>query len=553
MSKKIELFNRLKVDRFLLTVLILTFCCCMYGINWGIVESWNPDQMAFNNLFFPGKMPLNPGSFLKPPFYTYYIFFLDKLPLKILGTILNIPQNMLDYIILIWAQVLTVFLFLGSTVLVFQITKDFFGLFSARIITVIFATSATFIAHTHYLTTDIPVTCGMLLAFYFSQKIFLYGHLQNYILAGFFTGIATATKYNALSIGIAIVLSHVFSFNYLSWKKFLFTKKLIIGLSMVVVGFVIGNPFAILDYPTFISDFLYNYIITPVYNGQHAGNSYWNFFVTIPTLIGWPSVVIFFIAILISIYLVFSSKQNWMQKKAILLIMGVFLIYYYKFGSFPRIVPRFVMPVVPYLLMMSAPFWEKLRTNRVAVSILLMALISYNVICSVNVGKSFAEEPRMIAWEWIKQNIPKGSSIEQTAYSPNINKLPEKKFTVVKMPFIAGRKRVFEQQFKDNKWLIEKIKSSEEEPNEKWYSLKELISRSPDYILINSMAFSRFTQERAGLYYPSVKQFFNELISEKYPYKIIFDQELKKPPTWIYPPNLDFIDTRMIIFARKDI
>ncbi|MEH2363726.1 ArnT family glycosyltransferase [Nostoc sp.] len=552
MSKKIEIFHSLKVDRFLLAVVILTFCSCLYGINWGIVESWHPDQMAFKNLFVAGKMPLNPGEFLKPPFYTYYIFFLDRFPLGLLGTILHIPQNTLDFIILIWAQVLTVFLFLGSIVLVFQITKNFFGLFSARIITVVFATSATFIVHIHYLTTDIPVTFGMLLAFYFSQNILLHGGLRNYILAGFFTGIATATKYNGLPIGLAIILAHIFSLNYLLWKKLLFSKKLILGLSMVVIGFIVGNPFAILDYPTFLSDFLYNYTITPVYDGQHTGNSYWEFFVTIPTIIGWPSVVIFFIAILISIYLVFSRNQNWMEKKAMLLLMGVFLIYYYKFGSFPRIVPRFVLPIVPYLLIMSAPFWEKLRNKRVAVSILLIALISYNVLCSVNVGKSFVEEPRMIARKWIKENIPKGSSIEQTTYTPDMSELPEMKFTVVRMPFIGGRYRVFKQQFKENKWLLEKLKFAEKEPNEQWYSLKELISRKPDYILINSMTFGRFIRGRAGLYYPTSKQFFNNLISEKYPYKIIFDQELKKTPIWMYPQDIEFLNNRMIILARKD-
>ncbi|WP_373530205.1 hypothetical protein [Nostoc sp.] len=181
-----------------------------------------------------------------------------------------------------------------------------------------------------------------------------------------------------------------------------------------------------------------------------------------------------------------------------------------------------------------------------------MALISYNVICSVNVGKSFAEEPRMIAREWIKENIPKGSSIEQTAYTPDMNKLPEMKFTVVKIPFIGGRYAVFKQQFKDNKWLLDKLKTSEKESNKEWYSLKELISREPDYILINSMAFGRFTNGKSSLYYPTVKQFFDELISEKYPYKIIFDQELKKPSIWMYPQDLEFLDTRMIILATKD-
>ena len=376
--------------------------------------------------------------------------------------------------------------------------------------------------------------------------------ISDYALAGFFTGIATATKYNGLAIGIAIVVAHVLSLSSLSWKKLLFSKKLILGLSMVIIGFLAGNPFALIDYSTFLSDFLYNYTITPVYSGE-KGHSYWQFFLTLPTIIGWPSLVIFSTAVVFSLYLVFSEKKKWMQKKAMFLLMFVLLVYYYKFGSFPRIVPRFVMPIIPLWLIMSAPFWNKIKPNKIAVSILLVILMSYNTVCSFYVGKRFAEDPRMIALEWVKENIPQNSSIEYTYYSPNWNKVPEMNFRGEIMPFIGGRKRVFKQQFQDNNWLVRKLETAEKESDDRWYSLENLRKRNPEYISINSMYYSRFITGNAKELYPSVKQFFNDLINENYPYQIVFDRQPKTPPIWIYPQKINPIDTRTVILARKDL
>ncbi|MBE9050898.1 glycosyltransferase family 39 protein [Nostocales cyanobacterium LEGE 11386] len=548
------LVNRLKntkLDGFLLTVILASFIICLYGINWGVVESWHPDQMAFGGFLKEGKHPLNPGEFLKPPFYKYYILFLARVPLIIFGNIFRIPTHIVDALIMIWAGILSIFLFLGSIVLVFQITKRSFGIFASRIVTIVYATSADIIVNSKFLTTDVPVTCGMLLAFYYCQNILLKGRLRDYVLAGFFTGIATATKYNGLAVGIAIVTAHVLSLNSVSWKKLLLSKNLALGLLTVFFGFFVGNPFALFDYSTFISDFLYNNAITPVYTGE-TGNSYWEFIALIPTIIGWPAFCIFSIAVLISLYLVFSDKENWMEKKAMLLLISVVVLYYLKFGSFPRVVPRFILPIVPLLLIMSSPLWNRLKSYKKVISIFLVFLIGYNTICSIYAVRRFVEDPRMIAREWVKVNIPKGSSVEQTVYSPNMEKLPEMKFISQKMPFIGGRKRVFEQQFKDSESLVEKIPLAEKEADDAWYSLDQLMIRKPDYILLNSFYYGRFTTGRSGEYYPSVKQFFNDLIDEKYPYKIIFDQRTKAPPSWVYPQKIQFLQNRMIILARKD-
>jgi 4-amino-4-deoxy-L-arabinose transferase-like glycosyltransferase len=557
------ILNRVKIiklDSYLLIALISGFIFCLYGINWGRVEEWNPDQMVFKGNLSWGEIFSSPSDFLKPPFHTYFNFILSYIPLKFIEKIFRLSQNSLTSgsVMLIWSRIISISLFLGAIFLNFQINKRFFGLFSARIITLIFATSSGFIVYSHFLTADIPLIFWMLLSFYFIQSIYLQGKISNYLLAAFFTGIATATKYNGLSIGIGIVLAHILSFNELAWKKIIFSNKLILSLLAVVIGFLIGNPFALINYRQFVSDFLYNYITTPIYNGEITGTNYLTFFsIYIREIVGLPSLIIISLAILYSLYLTFTSKDN-NRIKSVLLILTVFIIYYYKFADFPRLETRFVLPIVPFWLMLSGPFWNQIKSNKAAISVILVIIISYNTICSLYVGKRFLDDPRMVAQEWVKANITQLSLIENTAYIPTWNRLSGVKLKSRNMPFISGRGKLFEQnltnRFKKDSWIIKRWRESQKsDQNINFYSQEELANRKPEYIAINSLYYERFFEnDNLKILYPEINQFFTKLIGEEYSYKRIFDQESKIPAIWAYPQNIDFLYNRTIIFKGKD-
>jgi len=535
------------MDRALIIALLLALAFSLHGIHWGSVEEWNPDQMAFKTLFHQGELPLNPKEFLKPPFHTYFNFFLSTVPFYVLGNILSV--DFLHGPRLLWSRALTVLLFMGSVILVFQISKRFFGIFAARMITLLFSTSAGFIAFNHFLTVDIPVMFWMLLAFCFTQNILIGGSVRDYLLSGFFTGIATATKYNGLGVGIALVVAHLLSLKSDSWKEAVFDKKLVGGLLLVAVGFIVGNPFSVLDYPTFILDFMRNYAITPVYDGVNTGHGYAQFFVNMVEIVGLPSFLVFSLGAGASWYLLFRVKGISGQKKGMLLLLSVLLLYYWKIGSFPRLPVRFVLPVVPVWLMMSGPFWERIRAYGSIWRVLFVILISYNLVCSFYVGNRFLEDPRMEAQSWVKVKIPEHSSIEFTNYSPDFNKIVS--LEAKGMPFISGKARLLGPLFREDLWVREIIAQTERLQDESWYSLERLMIRQPEYIAINSLYYERFIDSKTGDLYPSIEKFFAELIGEKYPYKIVFDRESKKPPTWVYPQKIDFLHNRMTILKRE--
>ena len=79
------------------------------------------------------------------------------------------------------------------------------------------------------------------------------------------------------------------------------------------------------------------------------------------------------------------------------------------------------------------------------------------------------------------------------------------------------------------------------------------MKRKPDYIVVNSLYYNRFIEP--GLkrdLYPTITNYFQQLLAEQYLYKIVFDEESKHAPKWVYPHEIDFLYNRVTIFARKD-
>ena len=185
---------------------------------------------------------------------------------------------------------------------------------------------------------------------------------------------------------------------------------------------------------------------------------------------------------------------------------------------------------------------------------ILIIIITYNTICSLYVGKRFLEDPRMSAQVWVQKNIPELSSIESSAYTPTWNALPKVKLKDERFPWISGRSQLFQEAFKNNPSLLKLVKVHEnQKENLKWYSADSLLKRNPKYIAIDSLYYKRFLENQNEVrLYPEMHQFFKNLLDEK-DYKIVFEQESNKFPSWIYPQNIDVLNNKIIIFAQKDV
>lgn len=544
-----------RTDKILLGALLVCFALSLYGIT---VKYNNPDQMAFQPLFLDGKAPFNPGWFDKPPFHTYFNYFLSVLPVENLSKMFGFSVPTQALVETIWSRILTKIMLLISVGLLYHISRKSYGVLAAQIVALIAATTAGFIAYSNFLTVDIPVMFWMLVAFTFSHSILFEQNYSHYLLAGFFTGIAAATKYNGVAIGFSIVVAHLISlrienWRQIPWKKIFLSNHLVSGLVMVIVGFLVGNPFAVLDYPEFSSGFLYNYMVAPVYEGQ-TGHSFLRFFGRMIEIIGLPFFIISTFAFLLALITLFSRKEEWKRRATFLLCLSVFIPYYVEFGLFPRLETRFVLPVMPLWFVMSGLIWEKLRPYKILFTSVLVSLIGYNLICSSYVGWRFLDDPRLRAETWIKENMQVGSTVEKDMYSPTWMYLPEVRADVTVMPFVTGRERLFEVLFPNNVFINgTEADQKKADQDVAWFTEPELYQRHPDYVVIDSLYYQRFMDSgiRRDLY-PSMYEYFDSLLQNKYAYHIVFDQESHDVPGWVYPKDIDFTHNRVTIFARTN-
>lgn len=539
---------RRRVDKVLVLAVLLGVLFSLHGIDWGRGESWNPDQMAFRTFRYFKGLPFCPGDFLKPPFHTYFNLAFSKTPVRAAVKVLGLPRAVREPLTVLWSRILTVFLFGGSILLVYAISRAFSSLRASRAAAVLFATSAGFVAFSHFLTADIPVMFWMLLAFYFGQRIAFSGRYRDYLLAGLFTGIAGATKYNGLFVGVVIPLAHCLRAGPVSLRSLALDRKLLWGLAAVAAGFVLANPYALLAFPDFYSDFLYNYATTPVYDGVHNGRGYGKFLLLIGEVVGFPTSFVIFASFVLALYVLGNRAHGGSgERKGIILLLAVFAFYYWKIGSFPRLESRFVMPVVPFLLILSCVFWERAANARYLGGLLFAAVIAYNLVSCYYVGKRFRDDPRMDAQTWVLKNVPVGSSIESSGYVPDWNKLEGVEIQDMAFPNVSGRKRLFEKIFARDDKTLEKMEQFER-PNEDvgWYTAEALDERRPEYVAVDSLYYGRFL---GNALYPGIERFFTDLLSEKYRYRIVYDRKTPPVPRWIYPKEIDFLENRITILS----
>lgn len=547
--------NRWTQDNCLWVSLLLALLFCAYGMRWGVAESWNPDQMVQRDLFGDDRPRFRPINFLKPPFHTYLSLVLVRAPLRGLTYLLGIDGSYRRIVELLFARLLTAAMFLGQIVLVFVISRRFFGLTAARVASLLLATSAGFVAFGHFMTADIPVGFWMLIAFWSAQNILLRGRTQDYVLAGLFTGLAAATKYNGLAIGLSIVVAHWLSGSppwvagdWSVWRHRLFDPKLILGAAMVVVGFILGNPFAVLDAVGFVGNFMYNLMTAPVYDGISQQHGYWVFLERSGEIFGWPASVLVALGVMFALLRLGLRRADCLEAKGVLMLVSVSALYYVYFGSFGRLPTRFVLPVAPYFLILMGPLCAAFRLRHVVP--VLAAVVGYNVICSFYVGWRFTHDPRMAGHAWIDDHVAEGSTVEYTAHSPRPDRFI-KRFQAVSMPAVSGRMVLFQDILGDNPWVADRLARFEPTEDLAWYTAESLAMRSPDYIWIDSLEYRRFFSSREAEYYPEVRRYFEDLLEARSGYAIVFDGVNPEAPWRVYPQEIDFLENRFTILQRQ--
>jgi MFS family permease len=539
MSRIFERMRKsVRLHRWGLLAVLCGILLSLPGLHWGKFECWNLDQLAHQQLQENGL----PRDYLKPPLLTYlHQVLLLPAVTTFIDKRFSIRPSQQGPQRLLASRLLTVAMFAASVWFVYLAGTRAAGRGTAAALALLYATSAGVLVFNRFLTTDSPLlfwmSASLLAGLVATEK----KSIAWAVFAGVLAGLATANKYNGLWAGAALPAALLAA---LGWRAFLWPGFWLGGLA-VPLGFALGNPGAVVETQRFVADFLYNLQITPVYHGEAAGWGYLRFWERMPALLGWPGVFALVISLGLTAWLFVRRQIPRSAWPLLAACLGVIFFYYLSIGKFPRTETRFVLPLVPFLLLLVVPAWEALRRwmPRAAPALLGLILL-YNVAASLEVGDRFLRDPRMAAVEWVKENIPASATIENS-YAPHWRRIPYYRPTIRQMPAVTGRAQRFAALFPDDPALQANLERYETPPEAvALFTPEALAERNPDFI-----AFSHFVFIWTGD--DAVREFYQKLAREELGYRIVFHQTHRPPPFWTYPHDIDFLAESFYILARK--
>lgn len=531
-------------DGWLVLALVLGFALGVQGLTWGTYDCLNLDRMALKNVVGKQRPPLHPGRFYKPPFYTYMNHFLARVPAQTFASNLFwMPKaDRFDLYLklrLAMARFWNLALFAGCVVLVYCLAREFFCVESGRICAVLFATSAGFVPYQVFLTSDLAVIFMMLASFACAAFVSRNPTMGWSVAAGILAGLAGATKYNGGMVAAALPVAHLLASRGNPLMACLRRPAAWVCGLAVPAGFFLGNPYALLDPHSFVTDFLYNYKVTPVYGGETGASGYGFYFQAFFEIFGRPGLFFILAGMLAGLVVVSSSLKRSPAWKLCLLALVVGGIYSWKIGSFPRMETRFVLPCAPYVLLLGASgFGAMMRARWITVPV-LACVVAFNLACGWWVGELFRKDPRNELLAYAREHVPSGSVIEVSASIPRLGDLPAREYVLQKIPSGVDRWENFSDRFADDESVMKIVSKRMENPGREWFSVEALRNRSPDWIFWSTIDIER-----------STRAFHEELLKGGAGYRIVRDGASPKLPAWVYPANTEFLQNRVTVWTR---
>ena len=270
----------------------------------------------------------------------------------------------------------------------------------------------------HFYTVDGLFTLLILAAIYALLRTLEQPDWRWFVLTGILIGLSGAVRLIGLSAGLILLVGHVIHQRQL--KAVLMPSIWLAGLSAVLCLLAL-QPFLLLNYDMTFQDtnpyglgfamkwargeFLTPWSLVDIHTIPylHHWTHLW------PLGIGWPLTILFIFGLSYSLWKIDH------QKGLILLWIG---IYFYVIGGLQAKPIRYLLPLLPFLALLSADFcvWfirspQLARARKLGIGI-CAAVFMYSAIYGVAFASLYTrEDSRIQAARWIDQHIPANSRI----------------------------------------------------------------------------------------------------------------------------------------------
>jgi len=253
----------------LILIVLVALTLRLVGITHGFPFIFHPDEPTTVRSALGIRFDANPKHFDWPHLYIYLNYFLYMVFAKIrtfalassAGSFIvkTFPlisnDNLIFYFL---TRCFSAILGALTTIPVYLAGKKLFGKNAGLLAAATIAFMPYHVWHSHYSLPDVPMVFFMSWALYFTVLILKGSELKNYLFSGLFVGLSASTKYNGGLSALMIPIAHftgLFSKKRVDKAVRVVTVKglfaLFISAVAAVFGFVLGTPYAVLDFKTF--------------------------------------------------------------------------------------------------------------------------------------------------------------------------------------------------------------------------------------------------------------------------------------------------------------
>lgn len=244
-------------------ILLLALAVRLWGIGFGLPnEAARPDERhLIGYTLTMGGNHLNPGFFNYPSLYLYLLlstfvcYFGIGRSFGHFGSLRDLvseyalspaPLYLID-------RCLVALLGTATVYLVYLIGARWVNRRVGLLAAFFLAVAYLHVRESHFGTVDVPLTFFVTLATVFLLRAEDSPTPRRFALAGLFAGLAISTKYNGLALLAPLALLHARpSVDFVSPR--LRVAGPLLTVAFVVIGFVVGTPFSVLDHATFFRD-----------------------------------------------------------------------------------------------------------------------------------------------------------------------------------------------------------------------------------------------------------------------------------------------------------
>lgn len=516
----------------LIGILLLSLFLGVLAIDWGLPDTWHPDEVMGLALSMAKNKDLNPHRFKRPTLQKYIIlsalapyYIIIKNRNDFSGNSYStVPKWFLRHVYII-GRMASVFMFMGAVLLTYLVAGLAYNKATGILAALFLSTTMIFVYYSHFAHCN-TVVFWICLTLLFAILAVKKGGMKYFALAAFSAGLATGTRY--LFPLIVPVLVSGFLANKVSKAKFNYGKIILLAFLLLLVGFVISSPFALITFREFIAGVSEQIDEVAVFNKLTVGIKDFGFIANIiimPQAIGWPYALLFAISFIYSWILICRKKDF------SLLIINSWVLTWYIYKSYMVYSPlnQFVF-IAPCIAFLNAKFtYDFILQNkrfRYLYIVMLSAALLSSFVFSLASDILMLKDSRYEAMRWIKNNIDKTDSIEEYGWQvaevlPYHPTIPEG-YNVKKIAY-------------------------KELPNhfQRLMANKDLL---PKWIIDSSLHYGRYLDNPN---FPTQSQFYNMLFSRALPYEKVISFETKLHLPRILTPQPEFVNPKIVIFKLK--